>query len=91
MKNKLDVSIIIVNYKTPYLVKDCIQSIYDNTMEVSFEIIVVDNDSNDDCKIILERAFPLVKFIEAESNLGFGKANNLGVTHSIGKYVFLLP
>lgn len=84
-----DVSIIIVNYNTKELTKDCIDSIYEKTSDISFEIIVVDNDSKDGSLELLSRD-SRIKFIESGENLGFGKANNLGVQHSSGKYVFFL-
>ena len=87
----MDVSIIIINYKTPDLVIDCVQSIKDKTKEINYEIIVVDNDSKDDSNIkILEKCKDDIIFIESNKNLGFGKANNLGAKYANGKYLFLL-
>lgn len=87
----MDVSIIIINYKTPDLVIDCVKSIKALTEDISYEIIVVDNASNDDSLQILTREFgEEIRIIESKTNLGFGKANNLGVENASGKYVFLL-
>lgn len=87
----MDVSIIIVNYKTPDLVIDCVNSIRKLTKDITYEIIVVDNASNDDSvKIINEKFHNDIKLIESDVNLGFGKANNLGVDYANGEYVFLL-
>lgn len=85
----MDVSIIIVNYNTKDLLCQCIDSIYDKTYNLEFEIIVVDNDSTDGSKEYLIRD-KRIRFIDAGGNLGFGKANNMGVTAAKGKYVFFL-
>ncbi|MEE1085703.1 MAG: glycosyltransferase family 2 protein [Schaedlerella sp.] len=87
----MDVSIIIINYKTPDLVVDCVRSIKQLTKDISYEVIVVDNDSNDGSVNILNKELSGdVKLIESDINLGFGKANNLGVKYAKGNYVFLL-
>ena len=41
----MDLSIIIVNYKTPHLVIDCLATVYGQTSQISFEVIVIDNAS----------------------------------------------
>ena len=87
----MDVSIIIINYKTPELVIDCIESIKNKTKDINYEIIVVDNDSNDDSPQILKNKLDNdIKFVVSDTNLGFGKANNLGYQYATGKYLFLL-
>ena len=85
----MDVSIIIVNYNTCELTKQCIDSIFEKTDGVSFEVIVVDNDSKDDSIKVLSQD-SRITFVASDANLGFGKANNLGVEHSLGKYIFFL-
>lgn len=87
----MDVSIIIINYKTPDLVIDCVKSIKEQTKDLLYEIIVVDNASNDGSAEILNGELAGdIKLIESGENLGFGKANNLGVEHAKGEYIFLL-
>jgi len=86
----MDVSVIFVNYKTCDLLVNCIKSVYSLTSDISFEIIVVDNDSQDNSKKIVSEQFPNVIYIESSINLGFGKANNLGVDHSTGRNIFFL-
>lgn len=85
----MDVSVIIVNYNTLALTQQCIESIYQKTDGVSFEIIVVDNSSTDSSQELLPKDNRIV-FIESGENLGFGKANNLGLKHAKGKYIFFL-
>lgn len=86
----MDISVIIVNYNTKDLIKDCIDSIIINTNNVSYEIIVVDNNSQDGSIEILEKSYPDVLLIKSPVNLGFGKANNLGIKAAKGKYLFFL-
>lgn len=86
----MDVSIIIVNYNTCILLKQCIESVIQQTKDISYEIIVVDNASLDASCEMLKVNFSIVKLIKSKVNLGFGKANNLGIEHSSGKYLFFL-
>lgn len=85
----MDVSIIIVNYNTCLLTANCINSIFEYTEGITFEVILVDNASSDG-SVEMFSSDSRIKFIEAGDNLGFGKANNLGYKYSQGKYVFLL-
>lgn len=86
----MDVSIIIVNYNTSKLILDCVKSIKEKTDSISYEIIVVDNNSPHDDGLILLAENPDVIFIKALENLGFGRANNLGTKHASGEYFFFL-
>ena len=86
----MDVSVIIVNYKTCELTLQCLRSLFKYTHGVKMEVIVVDNASQDDTPYSIRREFPQVRVVESQENLGFGKANNLGNTYAIGKYLFLL-
>ncbi|MDE7408706.1 MAG: glycosyltransferase family 2 protein [Muribaculaceae bacterium] len=87
---KKDVSVIIVNYNTKGLLRDCITSIRKNTHYVDYEIIVVDNASSDGSIDMLKQDFPDVIAVDAGGNLGFGRANNIGMKTASGKYLFLL-
>lgn len=87
----MDVSVIIVNYHSAGMVIDCINSIYDKTRDLHYEIIVVDNASGDGSGELLRKTFgEKITVIESPENLGFGKANNLGAKQAAGKYLFLL-
>lgn len=83
-------SIIIVNFKTPELTFRCIDSIYNSEIEFNFEIIVVDNFSQDHSKEYIISKFQDVIWIEAGYNSGFARANNLGVERASGEYILLL-
>lgn len=86
----MDVSIIIVNYNTGILLRKCIESIYEKTSCIEFEIIVVDNASGDDSVKMISTLFPTVKIIASPENIGFGKANNLGAAQAMGELLFFL-
>lgn len=86
----MDVSIIIVNYNTKELLANCINSIYKNTSNVNFEIVIVDNASTDGSQEFIKKNFSDVLLIESDENLGFGKANNLGAKSASGDFLFLL-
>ena len=83
------VSIIVVNYRTPDLTQACIDSIYTHTKGVDFEVIVVDNCSEDESANRLSKDHR-IKLIVSTQNGGFGYGNNLGMTAARGKYFFLL-
>jgi GT2 family glycosyltransferase len=86
----IDVSIIIVNYNTKDLILQCLQSIFENTVDISFEVIVVDNASDDGSCASINEKFPQVNLVSSEKNLGFGRANNLGARLASGTFLFLL-
>jgi GT2 family glycosyltransferase len=86
----MDVSIIIVNYNTNILLKQCIASIYQHTKDICFEIIVIDNASQDGSAEMIKYEYPNVILIESKENLGFGNANNLGAKKASGDFIFLL-
>ena len=89
----MNISIIIVNFKTKDLVLDCFESIKKEGSKILWEVIVVDNGSNDGSKEAfkkLEKEHNNFRFISNKENLGYGKANNQGIKIAKGKYIFLL-
>ena len=90
MNAELDVSVRIVNYNTKDVIHNCLKSIYEHTKEITFEVIVSDNGSNDGSIEMIKLYFPQVVLIENNSNLGFGAANNRGFSLAKGKYIFYL-
>ena len=90
MKNIVDVSIIIVNYRVKEKLFSCLQSIYDSKPKANSEVIVVDNDEEKTIGEELKKNFPKVRYIESKKNLGFGAGNNLGAKYARGKYLFFL-
>lgn len=89
MEQHIEVSVIIVNYNTLHVIKPCIDSIVRQTKEVGYEIIVVDNGSTDGSAETLAND-ERITFIPLHENMGFGKANNQGIRHAKGKYIFFL-
>ncbi len=85
----MDVSIIIVNYNTLQLTKNCINSVFEKTNGLEFEVILVDNASSDGSKEYFEKD-ERIKYIYNSENVGFGRANNLGYKYAKGDYIFLL-
>ncbi len=88
-KNNIQVSIIIVNYKVEKELVVCISSIINSKPKVSFEIIVVDNDSVSSLKETLQK-ISYVRYIKSEDNIGFGAGNNLGAKAAKGDFLFFL-
>jgi GT2 family glycosyltransferase len=86
----IELSIILVNYKSERLLSDCLRSLYAQTREGYFEVLVVDNHSGDDSKDNILREFPMVNWIEMDYNSGFARANNEGIRQSNGSVVLLL-
>jgi GT2 family glycosyltransferase len=86
----MELSIIIVNWNSIEFTKNCIASIHSTTHDIDYEIIVVDNASQDDCCRIVSAAYPLVKVVSSSRNVGFARANNLGFDNSRGKRILFL-
>lgn len=86
----LDLSIIIVNWNTRDILRDCLASVFEQGGEIDFEVIVIDNASTDGSVEMVKKDFPQVTLIENSQNRGFAAANNQGIDISIGRYVLLL-
>lgn len=86
----IDLSIIIVSYNAREFLLSCLLSIKDSVGDLRHEVIVVDNDSSDRSSEMIKKDFPNVILIESKRNLGFSKANNLGVKKAKGKYILFL-
>ncbi|QQR98129.1 MAG: glycosyltransferase family 2 protein [Sphingobacteriales bacterium] len=86
----MQVSIVIVNYKQPNLTIQCVNSIIKHTLNIKYEIIVVDNCSKDDSKQIISNKFHTIKYIQLDENIGYSRANNIGINISTGKYILVL-
>lgn len=84
------ISIIIVNYKVYSELVLCINSIIKSKPNVSYEIIVVDNDEEKTIEKPLLKKFPDVKYLATFRNIGFGAGNNFGAENAIGEYLFFL-
>lgn len=85
----MDVSVIIVNYNTLALTQQCVNSIFEKTSGLDYEVIIVDNGSTDGSKDVLS-VDSRIHYIYSDDNLGFGRANNLGAEQAKGHYLFFL-
>jgi GT2 family glycosyltransferase len=91
MERKFDVSVILVNYKTSRLTHMAIESLQRMSHYFSYEIIIVDNSMDEnEYKSLYDLRSDSTTLIKASSNLGFGKANNMGAKVASGKYLFFL-
>src|SRR5216684_8740875 len=85
-----DVSIVVVNYNTGYLLDRMFAALDAATASVNIEVVVVDNASTDNSLEILRNQYPFVEVIENTTNVGFGRANNQAMPKVRGRYVLLL-
>ncbi len=84
-------SVIIVNYKTYELTKKCTESILNTIHDIiDYEIIIIDNASGDSSRNIQNLKPEKIKWIGLNENLGFGRANNVGILTSKGTYILFV-
>jgi GT2 family glycosyltransferase len=88
--NECRLSIIIVNWNTQELLRQCLGSIYDEVERLGFEIIVVDNASSDGSVDMVRKVFPRVRLIRNTQNVGFARANNQAMRGAQSTYLLLL-
>jgi len=95
-ETKYQLSVVIINYKTPKLVIDCLQSLLPELTAIDAKVVVIDNASNDGSSKIIQNwvdkqsAAEKVVLIESESNTGFSGGNNRGISHINAEYYLLL-
>ncbi|NIR51877.1 glycosyltransferase family 2 protein [candidate division KSB1 bacterium] len=90
ISNQPVLSIIIVNWNTGKLLRQCIQSVHRSTHKTLFEIWVIDNGSTDGSIEMMKTEYPKVNLVANNLNLGFSKANNFGIGKSTGRFVCLM-
>ena len=86
----MDLSIIFVNWNSARYLRECLASVYSNTRGLNFEVVVVDNASPNGDVDTLRAAFPGIKIIKSDTNLGFARANNFGFQYAHGAHVMML-
>jgi len=84
------VTISIVSYNTKDLLEKCIRSIAQYCGDLTYKIVVVDNNSGDGSPAMIKKEFSGVELIENKKNTGFAKANNQAIRQSGSKYILLL-
>ena len=85
----MKVTVIIPNHNGKKFLKPCLDSLEQQTIK-NFEMIVVDNGSEDDSVEYIKNSFPLVQVIALDKNYGFSRAVNEGIKAAITPYVILL-
>ena len=85
----MDVSVIIINYNTCQMTAECIDSVFEKTEGIEFEIILVDNASTDGSREFFEKD-KRITYIYNYENLGFGRANNVGIEIAKGRNILFL-
>jgi GT2 family glycosyltransferase len=86
----MDISIIIVNYNTCDLLRDCLRSVYASEGSYHYEVIIVDNHSSDDSVAMVQAEFPQARLICSDVNCGYACANNIGLRAAQGQHLLLL-
>ena len=86
----MDLSVIIVNYNTKNLIKNCLKSIFQALDGLRYEIIIIDNASTDGSAKLIKKRFPDVCLIKNKKNSGFARACNQGAKIARGKILFFL-
>ncbi|HEX7018110.1 MAG TPA: glycosyltransferase family 2 protein [Patescibacteria group bacterium] len=91
MSSKPEVSVIIINYNGREYLPTCLSALEKLAFpKTKYEVIVVDNNSQDNSVVYIKKNFPEVTVIQSQENLGFARGNNVGVHHARGKYVVFL-
>lgn len=86
----VEVSVIVINYNTPDLTSDCINSLINHTQNIVYEVIVVDNGSDKKFDSAQFSHLDNFKYLYSPKNLGFAGGNNLGISCAKGDYILLL-
>ena len=86
----MDVSVTIVNWNRAALLAQCLRSVFATPRTVEYEVIVVDNASDDDSVDMVRASFPDVRLIVNETNRGFASAQNQAMGAALGRYVLML-
>ena len=83
-------SIIITHYNTPELLDLCLKSIKDTVRNIKKEITVVDSESREKTRELVQERHPGVKLISFEKNVGYSKIVNAGLRKAKSDYILIL-
>src|SRR5436309_696058 len=86
----MKLSVVIICWNALRVIMTCLKSIFEETRDTEFEVIVSDNGSTDGSLGHIRRDFPQVRIVENGANLGFAKGNNAGIRSAEGEYVLIL-
>jgi GT2 family glycosyltransferase len=84
------ISVIIVGWNARELLAQALSSLFEQTDQPSYEVIVVDNGSTDGSSDMIRNQWSQVKLISLTDNVGFAAGNNIGIEHATGEYILLL-
>jgi GT2 family glycosyltransferase len=86
----MTLSIVLVNYKSESLILDCLRSISTHTIDISYEVIVIDNSFEEGKNTDVLNEFPTTIWKDLGYNAGFSKANNEGINLANGEFILFL-
>lgn len=84
----MKLSVVIINYHSQELIANCLDSLWYHHSNLSYEVLIVNNGG--EVTELQARSVERLKMIQAESNIGFSSANNLGIQHASGEFVLFL-
>jgi len=85
-----DLTIVIITWNEKDFIVPCLESIYRNISYLSFNVILVDNGSQDGKTDIAKDRFPDINLIKNDKNMGVAFARNQGMAKAVGRYILLL-
>ena len=89
--SEVNVVVVIVTFNGQFFINKCLNSVF--ASNISVKILIIDNNSTDETVSIIKTKYPKVDLMICEENLGFGKANNIGIKHAYlmgAQHIFLL-
>lgn len=86
----LDMSIVIVGMNNKQYLRQCLESLWTAGLRSRFEVVAIDNGSNDGSQAMLSEEFPAVRLIQNETNVGLSRASNQGLAVATGRHLLLL-
>jgi GT2 family glycosyltransferase len=88
----MKLSIIVNHYRTPEVLRNCLNSVKEDLKEADFEweLIVTDSATIEKTTDMMASEFSDVRFLAAEENIGFGKSINLALKEAKGEYLFII-
>jgi len=86
----MELSVIITHYKTPELLRLCLQSLKEAAQGIPHEILVLDSESQEETQDMINNEWPEVKFFLFKKNTGYAKIVNVGLKEAGGNYLLVL-
>jgi GT2 family glycosyltransferase len=86
----MKLSIVIICWNDLKVIAECLRSIYVETRDIEFEVIISDNGSSDGSLAFVRQEYPQVRVVENRANLGFARGNNAGIAAATGEYILIL-